>query len=109
MRRVLAPSLLLLIVAWASVAVPAQSLAPSALRILVVVDSSSSVGPVLNPIRAALQTLFTEIPPDSEVVMVSTGGQLRVRMTPTRDRERWLAQAKSFAQDGGANALVDTL
>jgi hypothetical protein len=109
MRRISIVSLLALLLCSTSPRLDAQSAAPGAMRVLVVVDSSSSVAPLLNPFRAALQALMAAVPPDAEVAMVSTGGQLRVRLTPTADRERWMAQAKGFAQDGGANALVDTL
>src|SRR5262245_59068175 len=107
-RRVLRSAVTVALLA-SPAAAAAQSFAPSALRILLVIDSSSAVAPMLNWIRTGLNAFMKAVPAGSEVVMVSTGGQLRVRMAPTTDRDRWLDQANRFAQDGGANALVDTL
>jgi hypothetical protein len=98
----------LAIVAIASAA-QAQSVAPSPLRVLLIVDSSSSVAPMLNSFRSGLSAFMSSLPPETEVAMVTTGGQLRVRLTPTMDRAKWLEQATGFTQDGGANSLLETL
>ncbi len=84
------------------------------LRVALIVDSSSAVAPMLNPFRAALQSFLDNLPgtPDTlepEVTMISTGGQLRVRVPSTTDRLRLKQAAAAFASDGGANSFVDTM
>ena len=95
---------LCLIAAFAS---PVHAADP--LRVVVIVDSSSNMAPMLTEFRAGLHSFFDNIPDDVEVVLVSTGGQLRVRLTPTSDKTLMHAAAARFAPDGGANAFLDTL
>jgi hypothetical protein len=78
-------------------------------RIVLIVDSSSAVTAFLNPMRAGLTAFVDAIPEDAELTMISTGGQLRVRVPPTTDRARLRKEAAGFASDGGGNALIETL
>src|SRR5262249_340692 len=66
------------------------------------------------PLRAALIAFLDNLPGtpetlDTEVVFVSTGGQLRIRVPVTTDRQRLRKAAASFAPDGGGNAFLDTM
>src|SRR5262249_22161251 len=79
------------------------------LRIALIVDSSSAIAPMLTQFRAALLAFIEALPEGQEVTIISTGGQLRVRVPPTSDRDRLRQAARAFASDGGANAFVDTL
>jgi hypothetical protein len=79
------------------------------MRIVLIVDSSNAAASMLTPLRAGLKDFFDALPGEPEIAMISTGGQLRVRVPPTTDRVRLLAAASSFASDGGGNSLVDTL
>ncbi len=79
------------------------------LRVVVIVDSSTNMAPMLTEFRAGLHSFVDTIPDDVEVVLVSTGGQLRVRLAPTSDKALMHAAASRFASDGGANAFLDTL
>jgi hypothetical protein len=79
------------------------------LRIVLLVDSSSRVAPMLTSFRGALNALVDGLPPEAEVAFVTTGGQLRVRVAPTNDRVPLRAAINGFATDGGANAFIDTL
>jgi hypothetical protein len=79
------------------------------MRIALLVDSSGAVAPLLNNIRAGLRAFLDTLAGDHEIVFLSTGGQLRIRQPPTRDRDKLRAAAALFASDGGANAFLDSL
>lgn len=79
------------------------------MRIVLMVDSSGAVPQMLNHFRAGLNTFFDTLPPEHEVVFISTGGQIRIRVQPTTDRAALKAAAGRFSADGGANSFVETL
>jgi hypothetical protein len=109
MRNRLA-ALCLMIGGLAAVPAVAQlSLGPKPLRIVLLVDSSSEVNAMINPFRAGLKAFLDGVPEGSEVAFITTGGQIRVRTPPTSDLDKLQKAAGSFAQDGGANAFLDTL
>ena len=53
------------------------------LRIVLLVDSSTSIDPFMVRFREALQAFVDNIPPEDEISFISTGGQIRVRTPPT--------------------------
>jgi hypothetical protein len=79
------------------------------LRIALVVDSSSAVAPLLNNLRAGLTTFLDELPGEHEITFISTGGQMRIRQPVTTDRKKLKTAVGSFASDGGANSVVETM
>ncbi len=79
------------------------------LRIVLLVDSSGAVGPLVSHFRAGMNAFLDVLPEDQEIAIISTGGQLRVRVPPTTDRERLRKAAQGFSSDGGGNAFLDTL
>jgi len=79
------------------------------MRILLVVDSSSAITSMLNHFRAGLNEFLDAVPENAEVLIVSTGGQLRLRVPATLDRQKLHDVANGFAQDGGANSILETL
>ena len=79
------------------------------MRIVVIVDSSSAVANMIPLFRAGLNDFLDAVPGDPEIAIISTGGQLRIRVAPTNDRAKLHAVANGFTSDGGANALLDTL
>jgi len=79
------------------------------LRIVLMVDSSTSMGPMMNSFRAALHGFVNAIAPHNEIAFISTGGQLRMRTPPTRDHQLLGSEIDRFASGGGANAFLDTL
>ena len=85
------------------------SLGTAPLRIVLLVDSSTSVGPMINTFREALNAFVDAVPDEHEVTFISTGGQIRVRTQPTTDRLKMQAEIARFATDGGANAFLDTV
>ncbi len=79
------------------------------LRIVLLVDSSTSMGPMMARFREALNGFIDLMPPEDEVAFISTGGQLRARTPPTRDRQLLRTEISRFASGGGANAFLDSL
>jgi Mg-chelatase subunit ChlD len=77
------------------------------MRVALVVDSSEDSAHALNEIRAALTAFLTRLPPEHEVVLITIGRQLRVRVQPTLDRARLLTEAKRFSADGAGTVLLD--
>jgi hypothetical protein len=85
------------------------SLGNAPLRIVLMVDSSTPVAPMLNGFRTALLAFTDELPEIEEVVFVSSGGQIRVRTQPGSSRDTLRAEIGRFASEGGANAFLDTM
>jgi hypothetical protein len=79
------------------------------MRIVLLVDSSTAVGPMMNNFRTALNAFIDELPEIEEVAFISSGGQIRVRTTPSTDRDKLRAEVARFASEGGANAFLDTM
>jgi hypothetical protein len=85
-------------------------LAKSPMRVVLLVDNSDAVGPALNFLRAGLLAFLDTLPPEHEVMIVSTGRQLRVRVPPTLDRKKLNDIANGLFTDGGAGSmLIDSL
>src|SRR4026208_2405664 len=72
--------------------VTAATLVNGPMRIVLLVDSSTPVGPMLNNFRTALNAFIDELPEEEEVVFVSSGGQIRVRTQPGTDRVKLRAE-----------------
>jgi hypothetical protein len=79
------------------------------MRIVLMVDSSNPVVPMISSFKNALGAFVDALPPIHEVAFISSGGQLRVRVPPGTDREKLKAETARFAPEGGANAFLDTL
>lgn len=79
------------------------------MRIVLLLDTSSAIQPLLNSIRAGLDAFLEALPGDHEIALISTGGQLRIRQQSTADRHKLQAAARMVASDGGANAFMDSL
>jgi von Willebrand factor type A domain len=105
-RRAAALAALLLL---ASPLLSAQRRGPGPLRIVMLVDSSSTVSQMIPQFRAGMNAFLDVLPGDPEIAIISTGGQIRIRVPPTTDRERLHKAASSFASDGGANSFLDTM
>ena len=82
-------------------------LATSPMRVGLLVDTSDAAAPALNQIRAALAQFLDALPPEHEVVLLSTGLQLRVRVPPTFNRGKLKDAAAGLFTDGGGTALMD--
>lgn len=85
------------------------TLGTAPMRIVLLCDSGTSMSPVLNSYRVALNGFVDLLPPSFEVAFVSSGGQIRVRTPPSTDRDKLRAEIARFAPEGGANAFFETL
>ena len=80
------------------------------MRIVLLVDSSSTIAPMVTPIRAGLESCsWTKCRRTPRSRFISTGGQIRIRVPPTTDHTVLRDAVNRFAADGGANSFVDTL
>jgi hypothetical protein len=112
MKRIVRWAALVIVVLWSAVGASAQRVMPSGespARIILLVDSSSAMSPMLTHFRAGLQAFLDNVPAQHEIALLSTGGQLRIRVPPTSDRDRLDKAVGSFASEGGANAFLDSL
>jgi Mg-chelatase subunit ChlD len=87
----------------------AQQRGPGPLRIVLLVDSSTAVAQMLPQFRAGMNAFLDALPGDPEIALISTGGQIRIRVPLTTDREKLHKAASAFASDGGANSFLDTM
>ena len=89
---------------------PTHAQVPSATtRVVLLVDSSTATQAHFQRMRTALTAFVEALPEGTEVGMVSTGGQLRVRVAPTTDRTAVTKATNAFSADGGGNAFIDAL
>jgi hypothetical protein len=79
------------------------------MRIALMLDTSAGTAPVLNHMRAAAVAFLDALPPEDEVVLITTGRQVRVRMPPTTDRQKLKDMAAGLFNDGGPTVLMDGL
>lgn len=85
------------------------TLGSAPMRIVLLVDSSTPVGPMITDIKSALTAFADTLPAHHEVAFISSGGQIRVRTRPTDTRDKLRAEMARFASEGSANAFLDTL
>jgi hypothetical protein len=86
-----------------------SSLATTPMRIAIFVDTSDGTANAINQIRAGLNGFLAALPADAEVMFITTGRQVRVRLQPTTDRRKALEFAAGLFPDGGATPLRDAL
>jgi hypothetical protein len=79
------------------------------LRVVLLVDSSHIMAPLVKSFREALDTFADTLPPEHEISFISTGSQIRVRTQPSTDRAELKAQIARFTPDNGANSMLETM
>ena len=79
------------------------------MRIVLLVDSSTSTQPMMTMFRNALDAFVDALPPEHEVAFVTSGSQIRVRTPPSTDRAALKKQIGLLGSEGGANAFLETL
>jgi hypothetical protein len=84
-------------------------LATSPMRVALLVDTSDAASAALPHLRAGLIAFLDTLPPEHEVMLVSTGRQIRVRVQPTTDRKKLRDAAGSLFPDGAGTVLMDGL
>jgi hypothetical protein len=85
------------------------ALATGPMRIALIVDTSDGASKAVTDFRTGLMAFIDALPPEPEVMLVSTGRQVRVRVPPTTDRRKVREAASGFFSDGGATILSDAL
>ena len=83
--------------------------ATSPMRIAVFADTSDGAANALNHIRTALTSFADAVAPQHELMLITTGRQMRIRVQPTTDRKKFKDAASGLFSDGGATPLVDAL
>lgn len=90
-------------------AVTRAALASDPMRIALLIDTSEATNKALTDIRAGALAFLDALPPEHEVLLVSTGRQVRVHVPPTTDRKKLRDSANSLFSDGGGTVLMDGL
>lgn len=90
-------------------AVTRATIGNAPMRIVLMVDSSTPVAPMISDFKTALEGFVDTLPPQHEVAFISSGGQIRVRTRPGDPRDKLRAEVARFAAEGGANAFLDTM
>ena len=98
----------------AAVAVVMLMLAPSLpaatpMRVALLVDTSAATGGAIAQIRAGISAFIDALPPEHEVVLVTTGRRTQVRVPPTTDRKKLKDNARGLLTDNGPTPLMDAL
>jgi hypothetical protein len=78
------------------------------MRIALLVDTSGSGASIVQQMRAALRAFFDAVDPQHEIVLITTGGMLRVRVPPTTDREKLKTESDRLFTDG-SNVLLSAV
>ena len=79
------------------------------MRIALMLDTSDAAGPALNQMRAGAVAFLDALPPEDEVILITTGRQMRVRVPPTTDRKKLKDTAAGLFTDGAGTVLMDGL
>ena len=85
------------------------SLGTAPLRVVLLVDSSHIMAPLVKSFRLALDAFADTLPPEHEISFISTGSQIRVRTEPSTDRAALKTQIARFTPDNGANSMLETM
>jgi hypothetical protein len=85
------------------------ALGTAPMRIVLLVDSSTSTQPFMTMFRNALVEFADTVPPEHEIVFITSGSQIRVRTPPSTDRVKLKDQIGLLQSEGGANAFLETL
>lgn len=79
------------------------------MRIALMLDTSVGTAPALNHMRLAVAAFLDALPPDDEVLVITTGRQVRIRVPATTDRQKLKDMVAGLFNDGGGTVLMDGL
>ena len=79
------------------------------MRIALMLDTSDAAAPALTHMRAGAIAFLDALPPEDEVILITTGRQMRVRVPPTTDRKKLKEAAAGLFTDGAGTVLMDGL
>jgi Mg-chelatase subunit ChlD len=101
-------ALLSLFAAVLALAEPAAAQQPAApVRIAILVDTSAGTSSSLHLIKSAVASFAESLPDGPEVMLVSTGRRMQVRVPPTTDRKKVAQSANGLSADGGPTPLME--
>ena len=79
------------------------------MRIALMLDTSDAASPALTHMRNGAVAFLDALPPEDEVILITTGRQMRVRVQPTTDRKKLKETAAGLFTDGAGTVLMDGL
>ena len=79
------------------------------MRIALMLDTSDAAASALTHMRAGTLAFLDALPPEDEVILITTGRQMRVRVQPTTDRKKLKETAAGLFTDGAGTVLMDGL
>ncbi len=79
------------------------------MRVLLLVESTSAIAPMITNFRSALQAFYDGLSPALEVGFITTAGQLKVRVPPGTDRQKLRSEFQAFSSELGGNVVIDAL
>jgi hypothetical protein len=79
------------------------------MRIALMLDTSDAAASALTHMRAGAIAFLDALPPEDEVILITTGRQMRVRVQPTTDRKKLKETAAGLFTDGAGTVLMDGL
>lgn len=79
------------------------------MRIALMLDTSAGTAAALQSMRSAVAACVDALAPDDEVIFVTTGRHVRIRVPPTTDRKKLKDSAATLFADGGGTVLMDGL
>jgi hypothetical protein len=85
------------------------ALGTAPMRVVLMVDSSTAIQPMMASFRNALNAFADTLPPEHEITFITSGGQIRVRTAPSTERDKLKTAIGMLAAEGGANAFLETL
>jgi hypothetical protein len=83
--------------------------AARAMRVALLVDTSAATASAIVQIRAAASAFVDTLPPESEIVLVTTGRRTQVRVPPTTDKAKLKGSANGMLSENGPSSLMDAL
>src|SRR5262249_60024333 len=79
------------------------------MRIALFLDTSDAAAPALTHMRAGAVAFLDALPPEDDVLIVTTGRQVRVRVQPTTDRRKLKDAAAGLVSPGAGTGSLDRL
>ncbi len=110
MKKIFTATLVLSCCLAAPLAAQEGAQAGDPMRIAIIVDNSQTPLEPLPQIRRGLQQFVNALPPNHELMLVTTGGQMTVRVQPTRDYlevQEAIGEISSMRSTG--NALIGSV
>jgi len=91
------------------VLVLAPNLSATSMRVALLVDTSSGTSRAITQIRSGIAAFLDALPPEHEVLLVTTGRRTQVRVPPTTDRTKLKDNANGLMAGDGPTPLMDAL